>query len=307
MGNPLREIRAADGLTKSNAEVGERVSQFYNDNPFPGFDIFKYIIRDDLYRNANLYSRMLDDQIPWEASVLDAGCGTGQLACLLGVKGRRVLGIDFSEKSLNKAEELRIKLDIRSVTFMQADLLNLPTPEETFDYIFCNGVLHHTGNPYLGFRNILKYAHPGTYLVIGLYNTCGRTRLRWKRRWVNWRYKNNLEKARGAILEMLAKDERDQEKQDTWYQDQYLHPHELSHSIGELLGWYRRNDIAYINSLPTIELFRKEKAAYRIFNPSAVKGWRNSLPAHFLKQAKWMVSLRKTGGYFMIVGRVAGG
>jgi 2-polyprenyl-3-methyl-5-hydroxy-6-metoxy-1,4-benzoquinol methylase len=288
---------------EEDIRIGNIVAEFYNANPFPGFDKNKYVTQEDLHKNANIYSRMLDDQIPWEKSILDAGCGTGQLACLLSVKDRRTLGIDFSEKSLAKGIEIKEKLKLKNLTFQKEDLLELESGGERFDYIFCNGVLHHTNNPYLGFQNIIKFAKTGTYIIIGLYNKYGRMRLRVKRRWVNWKYRSNMEKTRDAIQEMLVKDEKDTEKQDTWYQDQYLHPHELSHTIDELLGWYKENEIEYINSLPPIELFRKEADATRIFKKSSVTGWRSSRFAHILKQLKWMISLRKTGGYFMIVGR----
>jgi 2-polyprenyl-3-methyl-5-hydroxy-6-metoxy-1,4-benzoquinol methylase len=286
-----------------NTRIGNIVAEFYNENPFPGYDINKYITREDLYKNANIYSRMLDDQIPWEKSILDAGCGTGQLACLLSVKNRKTLGMDFSEKSLAKGKELKEKLKLDNLTFRKENLLELEHDGRQFDYIFCNGVLHHTNNPYLGFQNIIPFAKPGTYIIIGLYNKYGRLRLRIKRRWVNRKHRSNKEKTRDAIQEMLVKDEKDTEKQDTWYQDQYLHPHELSHTIDELLGWYKKNNIEYINSLPPIELFRKEEHAIRIFKKSSVTGWRNSKLAHLLKQLKWIFSLRKTGGYYMIVGR----
>jgi 2-polyprenyl-3-methyl-5-hydroxy-6-metoxy-1,4-benzoquinol methylase len=290
-------------ISKEDTRIGNIVAEFYNENPFPGFDINKYITREDLYKNANIYSRMLDDQIPWEKSILDAGCGTGQLACLLSVKNRKTLGMDFSEKSLVKGNELKEKLKLDNVTFRRENLLDLECKGEQFDYIFCNGVLHHTNNPYLGFQNIIPFAKTGTYIIIGLYNKYGRLRLRIRRRWVNWKYRSNKEKTRSAIQEMLVKDEKDTEKQDTWYQDQYLHPHELSHTIEELLDWYKKSNIEYINSLPPIELFRKEEHAIRIFKKSSVTGWRNSKLAHLLKQLKWIISLRKTGGYFMIVGR----
>lgn len=288
---------------EEDIKTGKIVAEFYNENPFPGFDIIKYITREDLYKNANIYSRLLDDQIPWGKTILDAGCGTGQLACLLSVKDRKTSGMDFSEKSIAKGNELKEKLKLKNVTFQREDLLDLKCADQRFDYIFCNGVLHHTNNPYLGFQNIVKFAKKGTYIVIGLYNKYGRLRLRIKRRWVNWKYRSNKEKTREAIQEMLVKDEKDTEKQDTWYQDQYLHPHELSHTIDELLEWYKKNDIEYINSLPPIELFRREADATRVFKKSTAKGWCNSRFAHILKQLKWMFSLRKTGGYFMIVGR----
>jgi len=290
--------------TDNDTRIGEIVSEFYNEFPFPGYDSQKYVTQEDLYKNANVYSRMLDDQIPWGKSVLDAGCGTGQLACLLSVKNRKTLGIDFSDRSLAKAKELKEKLKLENAVFRKENLLELNCREERFDYIFCNGVLHHTNNPYLGFQNILGFAKKGTYIVIGLYNTYGRMKLRLKRRRVNRKYRNDVDKKREAIQEMLVKNENDNEKKDTWYQDQYVHPHELSHTVDELLGWYEKNGIEYINSLPPIELFRKEQDAKRVFKKSGVNGWRNGRFAHFLKQLRWIVSLRKTGGYFMIVGRV---
>jgi SAM-dependent methyltransferase len=290
---------------EADIKIGKIVAEFYNRNPFPGFDAHKYVTQADLYKNANIYSRLLDDQIPWEKSILDAGCGTGQLACLLSVKNRKTLGIDFSEESLAKGKKIKEKLKLKNLTLRKEDLLELTceSKDERFDYIFCNGVLHHTNNPYLGFQNIMQFAKKGTYIIIGLYNKYGRLRLRIKRRWVNWKYRSNMEKTRAAIQEMLVKDEKDTEKQDTWFQDQYLHPHELSHTIDELLDWYKKNGIEYINSLPPIELFRREADAKRIFKKSTVTGWRNSRFAHLLKQLKWILSLRKTGGYFMIVGR----
>ena len=40
--------------------------------------------------------------------------------------------------------------------------------------ILCNGVLHHTADPYGGFRGLLPLLKPGGHIVIGLYNTYGR-------------------------------------------------------------------------------------------------------------------------------------
>lgn len=246
---------------------------------------------------------MLDDQIPWDVSILDAGCGTGQLSCLLSVKDRKILTIDFSEGSLDKGRELAVKLRLETLTFRRADLLELDLESQKFDYVFCNGVLHHTSSPYQGFEKLMKSAKGGTFIIVGLYNRYGRMRLRVKRAWINWRYKKNKQKTREAIQEMLVKDEQDVRKQDSWFADQYQHPHESSHTITELLDWYKKNDVEYINSLPPIELFRSEKTAQRIFKKAPVKGWRNGRVSHFLKQLKWVIALRKTGGYFMIVGK----
>jgi SAM-dependent methyltransferase len=45
---------------------------------------------------------------------------------------------------------------------------------EVFDYVFSNGVLHHTANAFGGFQDLCRVLRPGGFIVIGLYNTYGR-------------------------------------------------------------------------------------------------------------------------------------
>ena len=45
-----------------------------------------------------------------------------------------------------------------------------------FDFIWTNGVLHHTKNPSLAFEIISKYLKKEGYILVGLYNKYGRLR-----------------------------------------------------------------------------------------------------------------------------------
>ena len=56
-------------------------------------------------RNNN-FSKALDDEISWDARVLELGCGTGQLSLFLGRGARDVHGLDISIGSLSLAEDL---------------------------------------------------------------------------------------------------------------------------------------------------------------------------------------------------------
>ena len=295
---------AATGMPTRFGSISQAVNAFYNENPFPGYDINKYNLREDLYRNANPYALLVDAQIPWGARIADVGCGTGQLACLLSLKDRHVEGYDFSDASVELASSLKARLCLENVRFTTRNIFDLTEPDEKFDYVFCNGVLHHTPDPYGAFRKLVPMVKPGGYIVVGLYNLYGRLFLRLKRTLVNWWYRSNRQAKRQAIQEMLVKEEDDTFKQDSWYADQYQHPHESVHTIGQLLRWYRLHDIAYVNSMPPIELWRPEGAAQALFDRSrAADCWRNSGVAHLHKQFGWIISLRKTGGYYVIVGR----
>lgn len=60
--------------------------------------------------------------------VLDACCGTGELALAAEREGGIVTGVDFSAAMLERARRKSA-----TVTWVQADVLALPFPEESFD------------------------------------------------------------------------------------------------------------------------------------------------------------------------------
>lgn len=98
--------------------------------------------------------------------VLDAGCGGGRYARLLGDLGAKVLGVDLSA-SVNKAAALCEGLP--NVQIAQADLLDLPVAEGAFDLVFSIGVLHHSPDPRGAFAQITRRVKPGGRLAVWLY------------------------------------------------------------------------------------------------------------------------------------------
>lgn len=288
---------------KTKDAIADEVKKFYNEVPFPGYDHRKYNSRLDLYKNANIFARRLDHEIPYNARVVDIGCGTGQMASFLSLKDREVLGLDFSSASLEKAKALADKLGLPNVSFGLADVLALPKPEYSFDYIFCCGVLHHTSDPYRGFTNILKYGKSGSYVILGLYNRYGRSFLKLKRFLHNKARRLSSGKRHSAAAGLHGKSENDEEKDYSWFLDQYEHPYESSHTVGEVLEWFKDNDLDYVYSIPPLRLFRSGGKFSNLF------GTNDGTPRpgaflRFLAQMKWIVSLRKTGGYFVTIGRI---
>lgn len=155
-------------------EVGQRVRAFYEDCSFPGYEDFDSPFELVEKSRKGVYARALDEQLPLGVRILDAGCGTGQLAIFLSMTNRRVVGIDFSNSSLRKGHNFKQEFDMKDVHFAQMDLFHPGLREESFDYVFCNGVLHHTADAYGGFQVLCRLLKKGGYIVIGLYNTYGR-------------------------------------------------------------------------------------------------------------------------------------
>ncbi len=98
--------------------------------------------------------------------VLDAGCGGGRYARLVGAHGARLIGVDLSAAVVKAAALCR---DLPNVSIIQADLLNLPLTEKVFDLVYSIGVLHHTPDPRRAFREIASKVKPGGKLAVWLY------------------------------------------------------------------------------------------------------------------------------------------
>ena len=112
--------------------------------------------------------------------VLDMGCGTGEYSLWYALKGAgKVTGIDLSDGSLFVARR-RKEGHFENVEFIKKDILNLDFPDNTFDYSFSVGVLHHTGDPFRGFKNLVRVTKPGGIVVVSLYNSYSRRILRLK-------------------------------------------------------------------------------------------------------------------------------
>jgi len=98
--------------------------------------------------------------------VLDAGCGGGRYAALLGRLGARVVGVDLSA-AVEKAAAACAGMP--GVLIAQADLLDLPLAEACFDAAFSIGVLHHSPDPRRAFAQVAARVKPGGRLAVWLY------------------------------------------------------------------------------------------------------------------------------------------
>ncbi|CAN5626545.1 bifunctional class I SAM-dependent methyltransferase/glycosyltransferase family 2 protein [soil metagenome] len=97
-----------------------------------------------------------------ENSVLEIGCGTGEL--IHEIKGKRKVGIDFSPKMIEVAKDR-----FPEVTFhtMAAEQLEL---NETFDLIILSNLIGFVDDLQTVFQQLRKVCHPNTKIIITYYN-----------------------------------------------------------------------------------------------------------------------------------------
>lgn len=276
-------------------DVTEDVKSFYEKTPFPNYEDVdsKWRLREKAEKG--IFARLLDEQIPQGAMVLEVGCGTGQMSNFLGIKGgRTVFGTDVCLNSLKLGQEFKEQNSIDGVAFLQMNLFRPMFKPESFHLVICNGVLHHTSDPFLGFKSILKLVLKGGFIIIGLYNTFGRIPtdiIRFIFRLSGDRFKFLDSRLRDESLEHV--------KRHTWFMDQYKHPHESKHTIGEVLDWFGQSGVEFINSIPKAKAFEPFSPEEKLFKANQ-KG--TSLD-HLFVQLGMLLKGGSEGGFFIMIGR----
>ena len=162
------------------------------------------------------------------------------------------------------------------------------------------GVLHHTGNAYKGFKNILKLAKPKAHIAIGLYNRFGRIPLKIRIFLAKTIFKNN-QKVKDYFIKMQIGDVKDKERARGWWNDQYLHPHETTHTIRGVLKWFKKNNVGYLQTIPSSTFFEKSDVEIAgVWN--SFKEKYPSFLVRFYKQLEWIFKTNREGGYWITFG-----
>jgi SAM-dependent methyltransferase len=277
-------------------DVTEVVKAFYEETPFPNYEDHDSVRSLIEKSRRGLYASKLDDAIPYNSTVLEVGCGTGQLSNFLGISCRKVLATDLCVNSLRLGEGFRRAHDIPQVQFTQMNLFRPCLRPESFDVILCNGVLHHTVRPFEGFAGLVELLSPGGYIVVGLYNRYGRlmTDLR--------RSLFRLTGGRAQWLDpYLRRFPKSEPKRSAWFQDQYRHPHESKHTQGEVLDWFERCGLDFVRGVPSLTPLEGD-APGGLFDSSPP----GSGTDHFLSQIRQVGTGNREGGFFVMIGRKRG-
>jgi demethylmenaquinone methyltransferase / 2-methoxy-6-polyprenyl-1,4-benzoquinol methylase len=88
--------------------------------------------------------------------VLDACCGTGDVAIAARKRGSEVIGLDFSEPML-----VRARKKAPSITWVQGDMLALPFDEESFDAVTVGFGVRNVTDLEAGLRELRRVLRDG--------------------------------------------------------------------------------------------------------------------------------------------------
>jgi SAM-dependent methyltransferase len=188
----------------------------------------------------------------------------------------------------------RTKNDVQNVMFLHMNLFNPVFKPQSLDLVICNGVLHHTSDPFLALRSIAGLVKEGGHVVLGLYNRYGRLPTDWRRL---------IFKTLGPRFTFLDPRLRDlalsETRKWTWFQDQYNHPHESKHTFGQVLDWFDATELEFVSSVPKAMPFDEFAPDERLFARNPSGSWLD----HLLVEAGMLLKGGKHGGLFIMIGR----
>ncbi len=279
-----------------NDKTANKVANFYTEAPFPNYE------NDDdkssiIYKGEKNYlAREFKKFIGFDKNILEVGCGTGQLSIYFAIgNNNRIFALDPTLASIELGRNFAKKNKIKNIKFVNADIFDDVFHDHTFDFIWTNGVLHHTKNPSLAFSIIAKYLKKEGYILVGLYNKYGRLRTVLRQYLYNF-FGKKIVMILDPILRNIKKNNTQQIK--SWIKDQYEHPIESLHTIDEVLKWFNDNDIEFISSIPLCDTENDLKQ--NIFKKSS-KG--TILSRLFSQISMLFNNLGADGGLFVVIGK----
>lgn len=109
-----------------------------------------------------------DTAYPAGSAVLEAGCGVGAQTVVLAANspGARFVSVDLSARSLAGARMLAAARGLGNVSFLRADILNLPFVPAGFDHVFVCFVLEHLPDPVGALQRLMAVLKPGGTVTV---------------------------------------------------------------------------------------------------------------------------------------------
>ena len=272
----------------------EKVIDFYNEAPFPNYEKNDDKSSINHKGDTNYLANEFKNFIGFNKDVLEVGCGTGQLSIYFAIgNNNRVYALDPTLASIKLGKDFSEKNKIENVKFVNADIFDDIFHDESFDFIWTNGVLHHTKNPKLAFHIISKYLKKNGYILVGLYNKYGRARTLF-RRFLYKLFGKSVVMFLDPTLRKIKKGNDNQIK--SWIRDQYEHPVESLHTLDEVLKWFDENKIEFINSIPQCDISKETSKS--LFTKSS----HGTFLSRFFSQISMLFNeLGSDGGLFIVI------
>jgi SAM-dependent methyltransferase len=161
-------------------DIAGEVRDFYDRYPYPppvdNLEKYQHHWQEPQRRRADFHLFWPGRPYKEDQSILVAGCGTSQAAKhAMRWPAAHVTGIDVSETSVRRTEELKKKYNLKNLEVRQLAIEQATDLGITFDQIVCTGVLHHLPDPDAGLRALRSVLKLDGAMQVMVYAPYGRT------------------------------------------------------------------------------------------------------------------------------------
>lgn len=154
-----KEIYIFDGVQEN---IDEKTVQSFGDE-WTEFDQFS---DSEINIAGDQYFDIVPDELIQNKYLLDVGCGTGRWTKYVSRKAAFVECIDPSHAVFSAAKLLQ---DCSNTRISKAGVDNIPFEDETFDFVFSLGVLHHIPDTKKAMQSCVDKVKKGGYFLVYLY------------------------------------------------------------------------------------------------------------------------------------------
>ncbi len=155
----------------------KNVHAFWNTEACDTHVVKKYSDEKDFYEKFREYRYRTQWHIPLLVpfaaargkTVLEIGTGNGADGAMFALNGAIYTGVDLTEAAL-EATRKHFKVLGLPGTFQLENAERLSFPGGSFDWVYSNGVLHHTPNTQAAIQEVWRVLEPGGQAIIMLYH-----------------------------------------------------------------------------------------------------------------------------------------
>ena len=231
-------------------ELQQQTNAHYEDFPFD------FLTEEDEQNIEQLqppaFFRFTETYLRPGSKVAEIGCGPGRATLFMSNRGVDLLAVDISPASLSLA-----KRRAPNCKFLQATNLDLPLPDEAFDAVVSDGVIHHTPDAYTSFCENARILRPGGVMYVGVYRRkryyyyvytyLGRP-IRWleKRNWARFLVHASLLPIYYTVHLIKSRGKRTWQGAKNFFYDYIITPQATFHTYEEVVEWGRKNNLELV-------------------------------------------------------------